>query len=240
MPAMQLERILQQQGFGSRKVCRALIRDEQVTVAGQPCDNPFAEFPVESLEFTVAGAAWRFREQAYVLLNKPQGYECSRSPKHHPGILTLLPEALVTRGIQPVGRLDEDTAGLLLLTDDGQFIHRMISPKHKVPKVYEVTAKHPVSDAQIAQLREGVLLHDEPEPIAAAACERTSENVILLTLTEGKYHQVKRMVGAAGNRVEHLKRIAIGGLALPEDMPPGAWRWLEKEDLALLEYAPAR
>jgi 16S rRNA pseudouridine516 synthase len=227
----QLERILQSQGFGSRKECRALIRDGRVAVAGAPCDDPFAEFAPNGLEFEVDGETWQYQEHAYLMLNKPAGYECSRSPKHHTGVLGLLPEPLLRRGVQPVGRLDEDTTGLLLFSDDGQFVHRLISPKHKVAKVYEVTAKHPVDDGQIAALLAGVQLHDEPAPIAAAACERISDNVIRLTLTEGKYHQVKRMLGAAGNRVEALKRIAIGGLALPDYLPERGWRWLTEDEL---------
>jgi 16S rRNA pseudouridine516 synthase len=234
MKLIDFERILQSQGFGNRKACRALIRDGQVIVAGKVCEDPFAKFSPDGLEFEVDGETWLFQEHAYLMLHKPAGYECSRSPIHHTGVLDLLPEPLRNRGVQPVGRLDEDTTGLLLFTDDGQFIHRMISPKHKAAKVYEVTAKHPVGDEQIAALLAGVQLHDEPTPIAAAACDRVSECVIHLTLTEGKYHQVKRMLGAAGNRVESLKRIAIGGVTLPDYLPERGWRWLDKKDLASL------
>ncbi|HYD34390.1 MAG TPA: pseudouridine synthase, partial [Methylophilaceae bacterium] len=129
---------------------------------------------------------------------------------------------------------DEDTTGLLLLSDDGTFIHRMSSPKWKVPKVYEVIAKHAVDDMQIGKMLNGVQLVDEPAPIAALACHQVSENVIHLTLAEGKYHQVKRMVAAVSNRVEGLKRIQIGGLKLPEDLKPGQWRWLDHASLQLL------
>ncbi len=235
---MQLDRILHSQGFGTRKACRALVRHGRVSVNGAVCADPFAEFAPEGLAFAVDGEAWTYRERAYLMLHKPAGYECSRAPKHHPGIFELLPEPLLNRDVQTVGRLDEDTTGLLLLSDDGQFIHKLISPRHKTPKVYEVTAKHPVDDTQIAALTKGVQLHDEPAPLAAAACERVSERVLRLTLTEGKYHQVKRMVAAAGNRVEALKRIAVGGLALPEDLPEGEWRWLDAADLARL-WTPA-
>lgn len=228
---MQLERILQSQGFGSRKACRALVRSGRVTVAGAPADDPFAEFDPAGLAFQVDGEPWQYRDKAYLMLHKPAGHECSRSPKHHPSVLSLLPEPLRNRDVQPVGRLDEDTTGLLLLSDDGQFIHRLISPRHKVAKVYEVTARHPVDDDQVAALLAGVQLHDEPDPIAAAACERVAERVIHLTLTEGKYHQVKRMLAAAGNRVEALKRIAVGPLRLPDDLPEGAWRWLDPTEL---------
>jgi 16S rRNA pseudouridine516 synthase len=131
-----------------------------------------------------------------------------------------------------VGRLDQDTTGLLLLSDDGKFIHRMSSPKHHVPKVYDVLAKHPVDTVQIAKLLAGVVLDDSPLPVKAAACHQTGEHRLSLTLTEGKYHQVKRMVAAVGNRVEGLHRSQIGSFVLPPDLSPGQWRWLSDADLA--------
>jgi len=162
------------------------------------------------------------------------GYECSRKPRHHPGVLSLLPAPLRARGVQPVGRLDEDTTGLLLLTDDGALIHRLTSPKWHVPKVYEVGTKHPVDDGLVARLLAGVVLDDDPTPVRAAACERTGEHALRLTLTEGKYHQVKRMVAAAGNRVETLHRSRLGGVGLPPDLAPGGWRWLGDDGRAAL------
>ena len=120
---------------------------------------------------------------------------------------------------------------MLLLTDDGKFIHRMSSPRHHVPKVYEVTVKHPLDDKQVQKLLSGVVLDDDPKPVLAAACEAVSEFHLRLTLTEGKYHQVKRMVAAVSNRVEGLHRSQIGGLRLPEDLAPRQWRWLSAADL---------
>jgi 16S rRNA pseudouridine516 synthase len=231
---MQLERILHSQGFGSRKLCRILILNEEVTVNGELCDDPAADFDTTNLHFTVKGEAWEFREKAHLMLNKPAGYECSLKPAIRPGVHALLPGPLRERGVQNIGRLDEDTTGLLLFSDDGQFIHRMSSPKWKVPKIYEVTLKH-AADAAIAQaLVKGVQLHDEPGPIAALDCTLVNEHTLHLTLGEGKYHQVKRMVAAAGNRVEALKRIAIGRLALPDDLPVGEWRWLSAADMEKL------
>lgn len=231
---MQLERILQSQGFGSRKDCRALIRNGGVRVAGAEIDDPFADVATEGLSFEVLGEPWIYREKAYLMLNKPVGYECSREPRHHRSVFALLPDPLVRRGVQSVGRLDEDTTGLLLFTDDGPFIHRWSSGKKKTPKVYEVHTKHGVDDEQIQRLRAGVLLIDEPTPVAAAACERNGECGLRLIVTEGKYHQVKRMVAAAGNRVIGLHRPQIGGLSLPPDLPVGQWRWLDEDDLAPL------
>ncbi|MFZ5482852.1 MAG: pseudouridine synthase [Pseudomonadota bacterium] len=229
---MTLERLLHRQGFGSRRECQALIRASRVTLAGVPVSDPDHPCVPDGLEFTVDGEPWRARAQATVILNKPAGYECSRAPSHHPSVLTLLPPPLVARGVQPVGRLDEDTTGLLLLTDDGALLHRLISPRHGICKVYRVTTRHPVDDRQIAHLLEGVQLRDAPEPVAARACRQIEEHRLELTIHEGRYHQVKRMLAAVGNRVEALQRIAVGPVELPADLPVGAWRWLEDSQLA--------
>ena len=111
----------------------------------------------------------------------------------------------------------------------------MSSPKHHVPKVYEVTTKHPITPDMVQKLLAGVVLDDDPKPVKAAACEAVGELHLRLTLTEGKYHQVKRMLAAVGNRVEGLHRSQIGGLTIPSDLAPGQWRWLSEEDLALLK-----
>jgi len=235
---MELERLLRSQGFGSRPECRALVYSGRVAVAGVPCDDPFAEIDPAGFEFSVDGEPWVFRQFAYLVLNKPQDFECSQKPKHHPSVYTLLPRALVTRGVQAVGRLDEDTTGLLLLSDDGQFIHTYTSPKKKIAKVYDVSVKHPLDSAQIAALLAGVELNDEPASIAAAACEIRADRLLRMTVTEGKYHLVKRMIAAAGNRVEGLNRVAVGGLSLPDDLPVGKWRWLDAADLDRLREAP--
>lgn len=232
---MKLYRALQSQGFGTRRECVARIRAGEVAVDGVVCDEPEAQVDPTGLVLTLDGVTWPFREKAYLMLNKPGGYECSRQPTHHPSVFSLLPAPLLRRGVQCVGRLDEDTTGLLLFSDDGAFIHRMISPRKGVAKHYRASCRHPVTDATLQALREGVQLRDETLPVAALQCERHSERVVLLSLAEGKYHQVKRMVAAAGNRVEALQRVAIGGLALPDDLAPGSWRWLEEADLKRLE-----
>ncbi len=235
---MQLDRILQKHGFGTRKACRSLIRRASVAVNGQICEDPFAEIDTNGLVFTIDGVDWPYAEFACVMLHKPAGYECSRKPRHHPNVLNLLPMQLRERDVQPIGRLDEDTTGLLLITDDGQLNHALSSAKRKVPKVYLATTKHPIDQEQIDQLLAGVLLNDEPEPIVAAGCEKVGEHLLRLTLTGGKYHQVKRMVAAAGNRVEALHREAVGELQLPDDLKPGEWRWLTTVDLKKLGYLP--
>jgi 16S rRNA pseudouridine516 synthase len=238
---MQLQELLFTQGFGTRRVCAGLVQQGHVSVEGRACTDPGAEFEPEGLHFSVQGTPWVYHRLAYVMLHKPAGTECSQKPSTYPSIYTLLPAPLRQRpqkggvdGVQAVGRLDQDTTGLLLLTDDGKFIHRMSSPKHHVPKVYEVGTRHPVDTSQVERLLAGVKLEDDPKPVRAAACEPMGERQLSLTLTEGKYHQVKRMIAAVGNRVESLHRSRIGGLQLPADLAPGQWRWLDEMQLASL------
>lgn len=238
---MQLQDILYTQGFGTRRICAGLIQQGFVTVVSAVVDDPAMDFEADGLQFHVKGVPWAYHEKAYVVLHKPAGTECSQKPSTYPSVYTLLPPPLRQRpqkgavqGVQAVGRLDQDTTGMLLMTDDGQFIHRMASPRHHVPKVYEVVAADPVDARQIERLLAGVVLDDDPKPVRAAACEATGGFSLRLTLTEGKYHQVKRMVAAVGNRVTGLHRSRIGGLELPADLAPGQWRWLTAADLAAI------
>ena len=241
---MRLSELLYSQGFGTRRLCAGLIENGLVTVRGEVLSEPATEIDVSTwpVAYTVQGQSWEYQQRAYVMLSKPAGYECSHRPGAWPSVYTLLPAPLRQRptpgkvqGVQAVGRLDQDTTGMLLLSDDGAFIHRMNSPRHHVPKVYEVTTKHPLDERQITRLKAGVVLDDDPKPVAAADAQALGEHHLQLTLTEGKYHQVKRMVAAVGNRVEALHRSRIGGLALPADLAPGEWRWLGEDELASLK-----
>ena len=244
---MQLQDILYSQGIGTRRVCAGLTQQGLVAVyepgndVPMVCDDATYDFEETGLRLRVQGVDWPYQAKAYILLHKPAGTECSQKPSSYPSIYTLLPAALRQRpsksnvqGVQAVGRLDQDTTGLLILTDDGPFIHRLNSPKRHVPKVYDVTAKHEVTEAQLKQLTDGVVLHDDNETVRAAAVEQTGSHTFKLTLTEGKYHQVKRMVAAVSNRVEGLHRSRVGTLDLPTDLAPGQWRWLTTEELSQL------
>jgi 16S rRNA pseudouridine516 synthase len=224
---MYWSQLLFTQGFGTRRVCAGLIATRAVSANGRVIDDDVEVEAVEGLAFEVNGQPWAYHEKALVLLHKPAGYECSQKPRHHPSVLSLLPPPLRTRGVQSVGRLDEDTTGLLLLTDDGVLIHRLTSPKHHVPKVYEVTCKHAMQAKHVEQLLRGVVLDDDPAPVRAAAAELITPTHLRLTLTEGKYHQVKRMVAAVSNRVEALHRSAFGALTLDAVPQPGQWRWVD-------------
>lgn len=230
---LRLDQILFSQGFGTRRLCAGLILHGEVSVNGEVVDDPDAEFDPAGFAFEIGGVTWPCFDKALILLNKPAGYECSQKPKHHPSVMSLLPAPLRERGVQPIGRLDEDTTGLLLLTDDGTLIHKLTSPKHHVPKVYEARCKHPLTPAMVEQLLAGVELHEPegkfqrpPEISKAEGAEIVDDTLLRLTLVEGKYHQVKRMVAAVGNRVEALHRPQFGALTLPPELAPGQWRWV--------------
>lgn len=171
----------------------------------------------------------------YLLLNKPLGYECSNKSSHHPLVTDLLGDLVNRERINPVGRLDVNTTGLLLLTDDGQWLHRVISPKYRKEKVYRAKLAEPlVADAE-ERITEGLLLNDEEELTLPAKLERIDPQTARLTLTEGRYHQVRRMFAALGNHVDALHREGLGGLWLDEqELAPGQWRELDTAEIALL------
>ncbi len=183
--------------------------------------------------FSVDKSEYHYLENVYVLLNKPAGYECSRSPQSHPSVLRLLTDFLVERGIQPVGRLDQDTTGLLLLSDDGSFIHHISSPKYHVPKTYHATTRHPITPEFLEKLSDGVLLHGEELVLSASHVKQLSENLVELTIEQGIYHQVKRMIAAASNRCEALHRHAIQDLNLT-GLAEREWRYLSEAEIAAL------
>lgn len=238
MSKITLDRILQSQGFGSRKWCRELISDGEVVIGGEAVTDYHVALETDNLEFTLFDETWKYREHVYIALNKPANFECSRKPSHHPGVLTLLPEQFSWRDVQPVGRLDHDTTGLLLMSDDGAFIHAQSSPKRHVPKVYVATTHEPVTDELIEQLLGGVQLHDEPAPLSAQTCCKIDMHLLEIVLEQGKYHQVKRMLAAAGNHCSALKRTAVGTLKLDDlGLEEGEWCYLEAAELACL--APA-
>jgi 16S rRNA pseudouridine516 synthase len=240
---MYLSDLLFSQGFGTRRICTGLVQQGLVKIdtgiglqlMGEDQDIT----PTDGMTYEVQGVRWQFQTKAYILLHKPAGTECSHKPSVWPSVYSLLPAPLRQRpaqtglqGVQAVGRLDQDTTGMLLLSDDGQFIHRMSSPKHHVPKLYELSTADPLDHKVCQKLLAGVVLNDDPKAVKAAACEQLGSHQLHLTLTEGKYHQVKRMLGAVGHKLVGLHRSRIGGLYLPVDLAPGQWRWLDEQDLA--------
>jgi 16S rRNA pseudouridine516 synthase len=235
MSKLTLDRILQSQGFGTRKWCRELIAEGEVAINGEVVTDYRAGFETSGFSFVIFDETWLYREHVYIALNKPANFECSRKPSHHPGVLTLLPEQFTWRDVQPVGRLDHDTTGMLLMSDDGAFIHAQSSPKRHVPKLYVATTHAPVTAELVEQLLSGVQLHDEPAPLAAQTCRQLESHRIEIVLEQGKYHQVKRMLAAAGNHCEALHRTVIGKLSLDMlGLEEGEWCYLEQRHMELL------
>ncbi|WP_124948490.1 pseudouridine synthase [Sulfuriferula thiophila] len=240
MKKLSLDRILQSQGFGTRKYCQELIAEGAVSIAGEVVTDYRSKIAADGLQFTLFDAEWTYREHLYVALNKPANFECSRKPSHHPGVLTLLPEQFSWRDVQPVGRLDHDTTGLLLMSDDGAFIHAQSSPRRHIPKIYVATTHAPVTTELVAAMLGGVKLHDEPEPLRAVSCRKIDEHQLEIVLEQGKYHQVKRMLAAAGNHCDALQRAAIGGLTLDAlALKEGEWCYLNAAQMALLSASEA-
>ncbi|MCL2871474.1 MAG: 16S rRNA pseudouridine(516) synthase [Betaproteobacteria bacterium] len=237
---MQLDRLLQSQGFGSRKACRQLIEAGDVSINGEPRCDPQAEFNPAGLTFEIDGEIWTYAEYVYLAMHKPANFECTRQPQHHRSVYTLLPEPLIRRGVQSVGRLDADTTGLLLFSDDGRFIHAMASPKRHIVKHYRVTLKHALDETLPKKLLAGVLLADETESLSALSAQPLDSHTLMLSIDQGKYHQVKRMIAAAGNRVEALHRAGFGALSLGDGLlpalAPGDCCYLNETHLALLGY----
>lgn len=235
MSKLTLDRILQSQGFGTRRWCSDLVADGEVMVNGQVITDCRTPLTTEGLVLRVFDEDWVYREHVYIALYKPMNVECSRKASHHIGVLSLLPEQFTRRDVQPVGRLDHDTTGLLLLSDDGRFIHRQSSPKHHVPKLYLATTHDAVTPELISALQAGVLLHDEPAPLAALHCQQIGTHQLEIAIAQGKYHQVKRMLAAAGNHCTALHRSQIGKLTLASlQLAEGQWCYLTQAQLALL------
>lgn len=229
---MKLVKLLANLGYGSRKEAQRLIR------AGAVTDD---EGRVLSENEVPPHGRIRFRGEELdppsplvIVLNKPDGYTCSAED---PGatVYDLLPERFAHRnpGLNPIGRLDKDTTGLLLLTDDGKLLHRIIHPKSHCLKIYHAVLDRPLEGHEAELFASGTLvLNGENKPLLPAPMEVLGEKEALITLHEGRYHQVRRMFAAAGNHVVSLKRLSIGGFRLPDDLEEGDWRPLTAEDLA--------
>ena len=234
---MLLEKMLQSQGFRSRKHCQQLIKNGAVTIMGETQTNPKFAIkiaPETVLQFSVYGQNYQYREKVYIALHKPQGYECSHQATHHFSVFDLFDDVLLNRGLQCVGRLDQDTTGLLLLTDDGQFLQALTHPKKHVAKVYAMHTADPINATQIQQLEQGVALRNESGTFAATEVQQLAEHELQMTIHQGVYHQVKRMLAAVGNKVEQLHRQQVGALNLTDlALDVGEWMYLSPEQVEL-------
>lgn len=235
---MRLDKFFSSQSLASRKEVRTLIKAGRIMVNGQPALSP--EQPVEPARDSIRldGAEIAYQEHIYLMMNKPQGVVSATEDGHCRTVLDLVPPELWRKGLFPAGRLDKDTVGFVLLTDDGDFAHRILSPKRHFPKTYEAVISAPVDSADIAAFEAGLPLADGTvcRPAGLSVLKVGEQPLVRIVLHEGKYHQIKRMFEARGKRVLWLKRTMIGGLALDEALPAGGCRAiLHKELLKILE-----
>jgi pseudouridine synthase len=239
-PLKTLERVFSKAGFGSRTDARSWIGAGRVGVNGKVVRNPDHWVDLERDRVTLDGKPLRAAARTYILLYKPTGYLTSYGdPEGRPTVYDLIADAGLW--LSPVGRLDLDTSGLLLMTNDTAFAERVMSPEQKVPKTYQVKASTLLSDAQIEQLRRGVELHDGPTRPAEVRRLRDSAKytVLEITLTEGRNRQVRRMMEAVGSKALKLVRIAIGAIRIGT-LPIGKWRALTPEEVEALAGAADR
>ena len=232
----RLDKILSHTGFGSRREVRDLLRARRVMVNGQVVTGGELGIDPEQDLVLVDGQPVQYREFTYLMLNKPAGYLTATRDRYAPTVLDLVPERWRARRLAPVGRLDKDTEGLLLLTNDGALAHRLLAPNSRIPKTYLVRVDKPVTPAELETLATGVVLDDGYRTLPAQARSVNSENTELeLTLFEGKYHQVKRMLKAVGKQVLYLQRRTMGPLVLDPDLPLGGCRELTAEEIGRLK-----
>ncbi len=243
-PVMRLDKLLTALGEGTRAQARDMVRAGRVLVNGIPAGDPGMHVDAAKDTVLLDGRLLRYRTACHVMLNKPAGVLTAARDLRQPTVMELLPARYAAMGCQPAGRLDKDTEGLLILTSDGQLAHRLISPKHDITKVYLARVDGPLGMEDVRAFTAGLHIDDADGTFDArparldilSSGEKTSEARV--QITEGKYHQVKRMFAARGVRVTYLKRLSIGALTLDAALAPGEWRELTDEEVALLLMKP--
>ena len=229
----RIDKIIASQGMYSRSDVKYLVSRKRVAVDGKIVTSASQKADPEQNVITLDGKPFLVKKQVYLMLHKPKGYVSATEDKEHRTVLELIPAAYKGREIFPAGRLDKDTTGLMILTDDGVLAHNILSPKKHVQKIYRVELDIPVTEEMREGFAAGVALNDGV--CKAAGLVITGEKTAEVTLQEGRYHQIKRMFGCFGAKVVELHRLAMGGLTLPADLPEGACRELTAEELEQLQ-----
>ena len=234
MPLIRLDKILTDTGLCSRSQAREIIRRGRAAVNGAPCVDPAEKFDPEAVSLTVDGEPIDGPGHIYIMLNKQSGVLTATRDPRKPTVVDAMPEDWKRRGLFPVGRLDKDTTGLLLLTDDGTFAHKVISPKSHVSKLYEAVVDGTPCKADFAAFRGGIELRDGTKCLPAELVDLGGGRV-QVEVFEGKYHQVKRMLGSRQMPVMQLKRLRIGGLWLDASLAEGEYRRLTPEEIEMIQ-----
>lgn len=230
MPKMRLDKLLSECGVASRKEIRQLIRSGRVSVDGAAAASPEMKLDPYKALVCLDGTKIEYAKYHYYMMNKPAGVLSATDDGRQKTVLDLVTPEMRTIGLFPVGRLDKDTTGLLLLTNDGEFAHRVISPRSGIVKVYHARTEAPVDEADITAFKEGLTLGDGTKCLPAGL-KLLPDGSCLVEVMEGKYHQVKRMLSSRGKPVTELKRLSIGGLKLDKALLPGGFRALEENEL---------
>ena len=229
MALTRLDKLIADSGAASRREAKALIREGRISVNGNVPASAEEKFDPDRDVITLDGEKINCAGYRYFLMNKPNGVLSATEDGSQRTVLDLLPAQLRRIGLAPVGRLDKDTTGLLILTNDGEYIHRVISPKHHVPKLYRAAVDGVLDEEDVSAFEKGIILGDGTHCLPAAlTIERPS--VGLVTVYEGKYHQVKRMLASRGKPVTALKRLAVGGISLPEELSAGEYIEISQND----------
>ena len=232
---MRLDKLLSEMGLLSRSEARSACKAGQILVDGAPVRDSSAHVDPERQSIVFRGRDISYRKYTYVMLNKPEGYVSATEDSRLPVVTELLDDELRRMELFPVGRLDRDTTGLMILTNNGPLAHRVLSPKHHVPKVYRFSAAEPMAEGVEQLFRDGVTLADGYE-CKSAIIELDEDRMGgFITLTEGKYHQIKRMVASTHNRVVTLERISFGEIELDRTLARGEYRLLSAQEIATLE-----
>ena len=232
---MRIDKLLSELGIASRKEANKVAKSGGIIVDGVAIRDASKHIDPEKSKVVYLGREVVYQRYTYVMLNKPTGYVSATDDKSLPYVTELLPEELRRRELFPVGRLDRDTVGLMILTNNGQLAHSLLSPKHHVEKEYFFTAAEPLDIDAEREFKDGITLADgyECKPAGLVLAEDRCSGKI--TLTEGKYHQIKRMIASRDNRVTSLERISFGGILLDRSLSRGEWRYLTDEEIILLE-----
>ncbi len=234
---MRVDKLLSNVGVASRAELKKYCKQGLISVNGKVINNPGVQVDPENDEVKFNGEKIVYREFVYIMLNKPDGYISATFDKYDPIVLDLIDQSYLVFEPFPVGRLDKDTEGLLVLTNDGQLAHRVLSPKKHVPKTYYAKIQGKVTEEDILAFEKGVILDDGYETMPSQLKILKSDDIseIELTIHEGKFHQVKRMFESVGKKVVYLKRISMGKLKLDESLELGAYRELTEEEVKLIE-----
>lgn len=231
---VRLDKWLSEKSSLTRSEAKDALKKGKVLVNGQTVKDPSLKLNTEADEVILDGSKLIYEENVYFVLNKPAGFVTSTSDSDGVNVMSLL-KGEVTKNLFPVGRLDKDTEGLLLITDDGELAHRLLSPKKHVKKTYYVECQNSISDLEIDFLRNGVDIGDDT-PTKEAEVTRIDDKIINLSITEGRFHQVKRMLEAVENKVVYLKRLSFGNLVLEDlGINPGEYRKLSSSEIDILK-----